>query len=360
MRIPVATYRIQFNPEFGFKAAKDIVNYLEDLGITDIYASPIFKARNGSMHGYDVVDPTRLNPELGSERDFKSLTKALRDRDMGWLQDIVPNHMAYDSQNHYLMDVLEHGPASEYGNFFDIEWEQPFYEDVDGRVLAPMLGDFYDRCLERGEIQLTYGEAGLRVCYYDTCFPVRIESYAQLITHDLGRLSRTLGRQHPDYIKLLGILYLVKDIRPEISGQQLKDQVAFVKFLLWELYKTNTEIRDFIDENIEAFNGEPGKPETFDLLDELLRHQHYRLSFWKVGAEELNYRRFFTVNELICVRIDDSKVFHEVHSFISDLVAEGTFTGLRVDHIDGLYDPTQYLVALRQKMGDTYIIIKKS
>ncbi|MEO0455542.1 MAG: malto-oligosyltrehalose synthase [Cyanobacteria bacterium P01_A01_bin.114] len=358
MRIPVATYRLQFNPDFGFKAAKDIVPYLEALGITDLYASPIFKAREGSTHGYDVVDPTQLNPELGSEQDFDTLSKAICDRNMGWLQDIVPNHMAYDSQNIYLMDVLEHGPASEYGNYFDIEWEQS-YGDLHGRVLAPMLGDFYDRCLERGEIQLGYDESGLYVRYYGLQFPVRIESYAQLITHDLGRLARSLGRQHPDYIKLLGILYLVKDIRPEISGQQRKDQVAFVKYLLWELYKTNPEISVFIDHNLETFNGRPGQPETYDLLDELLREQYYRLSFWKVGAEELNYRRFFTVNELICVKVDDNKVFHHVHDFITQLIAQGKVTGLRIDHVDGLYDPTQYLESLRQKVGNTYTIVEK-
>jgi (1->4)-alpha-D-glucan 1-alpha-D-glucosylmutase len=156
MRIPIATYRLQFNPEFGFAAARGIVDYLSALGISDIYASPIFKARTGSSHGYDVVDQNQLNPELGGEAEFNPLIDRLHEQHLGWLQDIVPNHMAYDGQNPYLMDVLEHGPDSEYFNYFDIEWEAG--DDLRGKVLAPLLGDFYDRCLERGEIQLSYDE----------------------------------------------------------------------------------------------------------------------------------------------------------------------------------------------------------
>ncbi|MEB3227997.1 MAG: malto-oligosyltrehalose synthase [Synechocystis sp.] len=358
MRIPIATFRIQFHADFGFNAAKAIIAYLSDLGISDLYASPIFKARQGSLHGYDIVDPNQLNPELGTEAEFQALIAALQAKKMGWLQDIVPNHMAYDSQNTYLMDVLEHGPASEFVDYFDIDWDYA-YEDINNRVLTPLLGDFYDRCLERGEIQLTYDQNGFHICYYELTLPVRIESYAQLITHDFGRLARMLDRQHPDYIKLLGILYLVKNIQPEISGQQRKDQVAFVKQILWELYQTNEEIQALIAQNLKTFNGIANEPSSFDLLDQLLCDQYYRLSFWKVGAEELNYRRFFTINELICLRIDDPKVFHQTHTLIAQLVTEQVFTGLRVDHIDGLYDPAQYLTALRQKVGDVYLIIEK-
>ncbi|MGA1623499.1 MAG: malto-oligosyltrehalose synthase, partial [Synechocystis sp.] len=358
MRIPIATFRIQFHADFGFNAAKAIIAYLSDLGISDLYASPIFKARQGSLHGYDIVDPNQLNPELGTEAEFQALIAALQAKKMGWLQDIVPNHMAYDSQNAYLMDVLENGPASEFVDYFDIDWDYA-YEDINNRVLTPLLGDFYDRCLERGEIQLTYDQNGFHICYYELTLPVRIESYAQLITHDFGRLARMLDRQHPDYIKLLGILYLVKNIQPEISGQQRKDQVAFVKQILWELYQTNAEIKSLIDQNLKTFNGVPHQPNSFDLLDQLLCDQYYRLSFWKVGAEELNYRRFFTINELICLRVDDPKVFHQTHATIAQLVAAKVFTGLRVDHLDGLYDPLQYLMALRQKMGDVYVVIEK-
>ena len=165
MKIPTATYRLQFTPEFGFERARAALSYLHELGISDIYASPIFHARSGSAHGYDVVDSNRLNPELGSNEEFEALVDAARRCQLGWLQDIVPNHMAYDSQNRLLMDVLENGPASPYADFFDIEWNHP-YESMKGKVLAPFLGRFYGECLEDGEITLHYDDSGLTVRYY--------------------------------------------------------------------------------------------------------------------------------------------------------------------------------------------------
>lgn len=365
MRIPAATYRIQFNPSFKFKDAQKIVSYLAELGISDLYASPIFKAREGSTHGYDVVDATRINPALGSQDDFDKLVVDLQKLEMGWLQDIVPNHMAYDSQNPFLMDVLENGPDSEYFDYFDIDWEHP-YEDIRERVLVPLLGDFYGNCLERGEIKLSYEESGLYVNYYSLKIPLRIESYAQFLDHDLARLARKLGRNNPDYIKLLGILYIIKNLPDETeaetseeSRKARKDQASFVKGLIWELYRDNEVIKEFIHDNIEAFNGEPNNPESFNLLDHLLGEQFFRLSYWKVGAEELNYRRFFTVNESISVKVQDEKVFQQTHELISELVKAGKFTGLRVDHIDGLYDPDAYLRRLREKMGEIYIVVEK-
>lgn len=359
MRIPTATYRIQFWSDFGFLKAKKIVEYLSELGISDLYASPIFKARSGSTHGYDVVDANLLNPELGTEEDFNALISDLQDKNMGWLQDIVPNHRAYDSENKALMDVLEHGKDSEYYNFFDIEWEH-HYEDLREKVLTPMLGDFYGNSLENGDIQLDYDELGLSVkCYGAFKIPLRIKSYFKFLTHDLGKLNRKIGRSHPDFIKILGILYLIKNVPSETSGRQRKDQVEFIKGLLWELYNDNPEFQTFIEQNIVTFNGEVGKPESFELLDQLLNEQFFRLSFWKVGAEELNYRRFFTVNELICLRVEDEHVFEKTHDLIQQFVQAGKFTGLRIDHIDGLYDPSQYLSRLRETMGDVYLIVEK-
>ena len=358
MRIPVATYRLQFTPDFGFNQAKDLTDYLDQLGISDVYASPIFKARKGSQHGYDVVDPTQINPELGGRDEFDALVEQLEERGICWLQDIVPNHMAYDGQNEYLMDVLEHGEHSQYVDYFDIEWEHS-YEDIQGKVLAPMLGDFYDRCLERGEIQLSYGPDGLKVNYYALQFPVRVESYAPFLSHERSWLRRQMGSQDPDYIKLMGILTTIQETFPSLMDQQRKGQAAFVKQMLWELYESNREIKAFIDQNIEAYNGQPGKPKSFNLLDRLLLDQFYRLSFWKVGAEELNYRRFFTVNELICLKVDNPKVFDQTHSLIRELVEGGQICGLRIDHIDGLYDPLGYLERLEEKTGGVYTVIEK-
>jgi (1->4)-alpha-D-glucan 1-alpha-D-glucosylmutase len=182
MRTPTATYRIQFNPRFGFRSAGEIVPYLSRLGISDIYASPVFHAKKGSEHGYDVVDPTRLNPELGSERDFELLTAERIDHHMGWLQDIVPNHMAFSHENRILMDLLESGRSSVFHNFFDIDWDHP---GMDGKVLAPFLGKFYGESLEGGEIRLGIDPEGLAVHYFDHRFPLRIDSYGDLLTHQL-------------------------------------------------------------------------------------------------------------------------------------------------------------------------------
>lgn len=358
MRIPSATYRIQFNPNFGFSAAQNIVSYLKALGISDLYASPILKARTGSNHGYDVVDYNQINPELGTEEEFKALVTQLQQEEMGWLQDIVPNHMAYDSQNQFLMDVLEHGPHSDYFDYFDIDWEHP-YADIKGRVLTPLLGDFYGNCLERGEIQLQYDREGFSVNYYQLETPLRIESYGKLITYKLEDLSESLGAENPDFIKLLGVLYIVTSITEETEKKQRKDRANFVKAILWELYQSNSKIEDFIHGNIEIFNGEVGHPETFNLLDELLSEQFFRLSFWKVGAEELNYRRFFTINELICLKNENDEVFENTHNFIIDLVNSGQINGLRIDHIDGLYNPQKYLQKLKEEVGETYIVVEK-
>ncbi|MGB3204942.1 MAG: malto-oligosyltrehalose synthase [Crinalium sp.] len=358
MRIPTSTYRIQFNSAFTFNDAQKIIDYLAELGISDFYASPIFKARAGSTHGYDIVDPNLLNPELGTEEEFESLVGKIQQHGMGWLQDIVPNHMAYDSQNSMLMDVLENGPNSVYCDYFDIDWNH-YYEDLRGKVLAPMLGDFYGNCLENGQIQLQYEESGISVNYYSLKLPVRLESYLKFLTLNLNKLTRNLGRSHPDLIKLFGILYLIKNFPEEVKNRERYAQTMFVKDLLWELYNQNPEIKEFIDNNINDFNGEAGNSESFNLLDSLLAEQFYRLSYWKVGAEELNYRRFFTVNELISIQIQEFKVFETNNELIGKLVESGKFTGLRIDHIDGLYDPTNYLERLREKMGDVYITVEK-
>ena len=358
MRIPTATYRIQFYSQFNFVQAQEIITYLADLGISDLYASPIFQAGKGSTHGYDVVDPTILNHELGTEADFNKLIDEIHQHQMGWLQDIVPNHMAYDSQNLWLMDILENGKDSEFFDFFDINWNQP-YEEMNERVLAPLLGDFYGNSLERGEIKLDYNEKGLSVNYFDLKLPVRIESYITFITHNLGKLAREIGRQHPDFIKFLGILYLLKNIPEETKGKERYDQINFVKSLIWETYNQNSLVERFIQNNLQEFNGKVDNPESFNLLDNLLSEQFYRLSSWKVGAEEINYRRFFTVNELISVKVEDLKVFNKTHELISQLVSENKFTGVRIDHIDGLYDPAEYLTRLRKKLGDAYITVEK-
>ena len=358
MKIPSATYRLQFTPKFGFVDAAAALPYLCELGISDIYASPIFRARAGSQHGYDVVDPNQLNPELGSEEQFESLIAAVRRRELGWLQDIVPNHMAYDGQNSMLIDVLENGEASPFFNFFDIDWHHP-YESMRGKLLAPFLGQFYGECLENGEITLHYDEDGFSVRYFALRLPLNLESYGEVLAQNLNSLRIRLGPQHPELIKFLGVLYALKNISSWQENGDRIDQVLFVKRMLWELYSGTPDIKEHIDANVEIFNGAPGSPESFNPLDHLLSQQWYRLSFWKVAAEELDYRRFFNINELISLKVEDEKVFRHCHQLIFKCVRQNKFTGLRVDHVDGLYHPLGYLRRLRRDAGDLYLTVEK-
>jgi (1->4)-alpha-D-glucan 1-alpha-D-glucosylmutase len=360
-RIPLATYRLQFNPTFGFVEAAKIVSYLSELGISCLYASPIFKARNGSAHGYDIVDPNQLNPELGTVEEYDALVEAVEHEGMMWLQDIVPNHMAFDAQNQILIDVLENGPHSKYFGFFDVEWDHP-YGGIKGRVLAPFLGRFFGECLESGEIHLRYGQEGFTINYYDFKLPVRIESYATILTHRLSALRTKLGSKDPDFIKFLGVLGVLYGLRTaslEKGSSERYDQISLVKVLLWELYTGNADIRAFLDRNLRVFNGKPGAQGQKHLLEDLLREQLFRLSFWKVATEEINYRRFFIINELISLRMEDPEVFDHCHTLIFKLISEGKISGLRVDHVDGLHDPTLYLHSIRARAGEIYTVVEK-
>lgn len=358
MRIPVATYRLQLHKGFGFGAVKKIIPYLCDLGISDVYASPIFKAREGSLHGYDVVDPGELNPELGDASTFAALTKDLKTRDMGWLQDIVPNHMAFDAGNEMLRDVLENGVRSPHVEDFDVWWDHP-YRAMKGRILAPFLGKFYGESLEAGEIHLRYDERGFWIGYYDLSFPLKMESYVRVLMHRLQSLRKKLGRNHPDFIKLLGILYVLKTLSSQEGEEDGYEQISFIKHTLWELYTRCGDIRAFIEENLQIFNGRLDPSDRARRLDPLLSEQMFRLSFWKVATEEINYRRFFSINDLISLRVEREEVFRRVHAFLFKLVEEGKITGLRVDHIDGLYDPEQYLDRLRKGAKGIYTVVEK-
>ncbi len=342
MKIPCATYRLQFSPLFGFQQAAEVIEYLFNLGISEVYASPIFKARKGSTHGYDVVDPTSLNPELGSEVDFQTLAEMIRKFRLGWLQDVVPNHMAFDIANHRLMDVLEIGEASPYYRFFDINWEHT-YEAMQGRLLAPFLGKPYGESIRSRQIKIKYSDAGFKVHYYSWEFPLRMESYAKILSMNLDQLKKRLGTDHPNFIKFTGMLYVLQAFPGQEMPGSRYDQRKFVKRMLWELYDGDQEIRRFINRNLDELNGRR-ESDRSNLLDALLFDQFFRLSFWKVASEEVNYRRFFNINDLISIRIEDRAVFEECHSLIFSFLRQGIFTGIRVDHIDGLYDPMQYLL----------------
>lgn len=359
MRTPLSTYRLQFNKDFPFARARDLVPYLSRLGISHLYASPVFRARAGSLHGYDVVDQSAINPELGGEEGFLRLSDALNEAGLSIMQDVVPNHMAYDSQNAMLMDVLEKGPHSQYKDFFDIDWNH-IYENLRGRLLVPFLGSFYAEALENGELRLAYGEEGLSLNYYALRLPLRIESYIKVFGAGAGPLESALGGESPDIPRFIGAVSMFKTLSPAPDGPYPGEQAAHAKKMLWTLYSSSPGIKEYMDGVVAGFNGRKGEPDSFDALDELVSEQFYRPSYWKVAAEEINYRRFFTINELISLKIEDGRVFDYVHGTALKLIKEGRITALRVDHVDGLIDPQRYLERLRTAAGEeVYIALEK-
>lgn len=358
MHEPIATYRLQLTAEFDFAQVAKVLDYLARLGVSDIYASPVFKARPGSQHGYDVVDPTIINPELGDMQELEALTRKARGLGLSWIQDIVPNHMAFDKANPMLMDVLESGPNSLFYRTFDIDWNHA-YEPLRGRLLTPFLGRMYGEALEAGEIQLRYTCGEFRMGYYEHEFPLAIESYAEVLEPVLRRFRKSAGRESHDYIKLLGLFYVLRTLPSIEEMTDRRDQVRFVKELLEELCRGNADLRGLIEEEVGRLNGEPGKPESFNRLDDLLKRQHFRLSYWKVATEEINYRRFFNINGLISVCVEDQDVFTSTHGLIMELVRRGMVQGLRVDHVDGLFDPEGYLRRLRRFAPEAYLVVEK-
>lgn len=357
MKIPLAAYRLQLHKGFPFARAAELIPYLKELGVSHLYASPVFKARAGSLHGYDVTDPSVINPELGGEEGLAALAEELRRSGLSIMQDIVPNHMSYDSQNPMLMDVMEKGPNSSYKGFFDIEWDH-IYENLRGRILTPFLGSFYGEALENGELKLVYDEAGLALAYYALRLPLRVESYEAVFGGGIAQLEAALGPDSPELARYIGTVGLFRGLKSEDPASA--GQCSHARRKLRELYSSSEAVRAHADAAVERFNGRKGDSSSFDALDGLVSSQFFRPSYWKVAAEEINYRRFFTINELISVRVEDPEVFDHVHSAALKLAASGAVTALRVDHVDGLLDPQRYLARLREAAGpDVYLAVEK-
>jgi len=358
MTIPLATYRLQLTPSFGFSAAGRVLPYLKRLGVDTVYASPIFRARQGSDHGYDIVDPNRLNPELGGRRAFEELTAQRKRLGMGWLQDIVPNHMAYCSQNAWLMDLLEHGRQSRCREFFDIDWNYPD-PSLCGRVSAPFLGRPLREVIDAGEIHLELTGDGFRVVYYEHRFPLALATYGRV----LRRLADGLGEQHArgsGSSASAELLALAKafDEQAAMPWSPAKDDaLAAVKQRLWHLARHEPGIRKRL--GLDAKTGRLGGLADPAFLHELLEAQVFHPAFWQEAQRAVNYRRFFYLNDYIGVRVERPEVMDETHRLITELVADGTFTGLRIDHVDGLYDPTAYLRRLRERFAGVYLVVEK-
>ncbi|HMK50134.1 MAG TPA: malto-oligosyltrehalose synthase [Thermodesulfovibrionales bacterium] len=353
LRIPVSTYRLQFNNAFGFTDARRIIPYLNDLGITDIYASPYFKARQGSLHGYEIEDPNSLNPEVGSAEQYLEFVADLRAHSMGQILDIVPNHMCITcSGNTWWTDLLENGRSSFYSDFFDIDWS-PVKRSLENKVLLPILGDQYGRVLEGQELRLNFEEGAFFVFYYDQRLPVMPDTYGHILKHRIEELESILSAESPHFVEYLSIITALNHLPGHMEKDPLKIEERFrekeiIKKRLLALCNENSRVRDFVEENVRIFNGIKGDHKSFNQLDELLSEQVWRLSHWRVATEEINYRRFFDINNLAAIRMEDPVVFQEAHKLIFRLIAKGSVTGLRVDHVDGLYNPLEYFQRLQK------------
>jgi (1->4)-alpha-D-glucan 1-alpha-D-glucosylmutase len=327
----------------------------------------------GSLHGYDVTEPLRLNPELGSEEEFEALVQKLNSYGMGLLLDIVPNHMAVSPENLWWMDFLENGLYSPYAAFFDIDWSMAKTE-TENKVILPILNSPYTQALEGQEIALTLEESGLCFSYNNYRLPLDVKSYCLVISHRLNTLKVALGDGHPGF-QQLGQIMDVLDHLPSITSPELgnisepyRERQAIKKAFL-RLVNTSPEIKTFLLATIALFNGKKGDPRSFEPLNQLLEQQAYRLSFWKTAREQINYRRFFDINDLIGIRVEELEVFETTHALILQLIQGGKVSGLRIDHVDGLYDPLQYLSRLQHhispqaeqtgKLPSFYIIVEK-
>ncbi|KJS33557.1 MAG: hypothetical protein VR64_02045 [Desulfatitalea sp. BRH_c12] len=352
MNLPTATYRIQLHAQFGFRPTADLLDYLQALGISHLYASPVFKARPGSAHGYDLEDSNQFNPELGTEADRHYLVERLAALQMGWLQDIVPNHMAFSGGNPLLCDVLENGPRSLFHDFFDIQWDHPAPE-LNGAVSAPFLGDDLEACLDRGELAIHLTQQGVHVDYFAQRYPLSLDAYRQVLC---GEACDPAGASEPgpDDDLRKAIERLVRSARLYDVSERRK-ALAAAKADLWALYSTNAHIKAGVDDRLSHYNSHP----TQSGIKELLAQQYFRLAHWQTAARQINYRRFFDINELITLRQELPTVFEHTHHLIVKLVREGVFDGLRVDHVDGLFDPRDYLEHLRRSCADTYIVAEK-
>lgn len=372
--IPLATYRLQFNRNFTFAQATAIVPYLSALGISHCYASPCLKARAGSIHGYDIVDHNSFNPEIGTAEDFDHFVAALHGHGMGLILDIVPNHIGImGGDNAWWLDVLENGESSLYASFFDIDW-RPLKDELQGKVLVPVLHDHYGAVLESGELALYFnpdrGEFDIR--YRAHRFPVDPKEYSRILQRCSARLAGTLGEQNADLLEFQSLITAFGHLpgRQEVASERIAERnrdKEIHKRRLAELCSRSAETSACIASVVRSINGNPSDPASFEELHELIKAQAFRLANWRVAADDINYRRFFDTNDLAGICVEKESVFEATHRFILNLMAAGKLDGLRVDHPDGLYDPAQYFERLRRSIatnsGDgtdpPYVVIEK-
>ena len=339
-----ATYRLQFHRGFTFHDATGLVPYLSKLGISHIYASPIMEARPGSTHGYDIINHNRLNPELGGEEGFRELVDALHRHGMGLILDIVPNHMAVGGcDNAWWLDVLEWGRDSPFSAYFDINWDAT-RPDLKGRVLLPVLDDQYGAVLERGEVELRFDaeEGSFSAWYFDHRWPISPRTYPSILMaggETLSGLSCAFAT--------LGLLRSEAHQRAAALKRRLAERAC------------ERDVAAAIAMAVGHYAGEEGNPQGFRNLHCLLEAQAYRIADWRVAAEEINYRRFFNINHLAGLRTESPEVFERTHRLVGELIRRGDVQGLRIDHIDGLFDPRVYCERLQEEFGPVYVLVEK-
>ncbi len=341
---PTSTYRLQLNKGFTFVHAREIVDYLASLGVGGVYASPYLRAEAGSTHGYNVASHSELNPEIGTDEQHAAWTDALRERRMEHMMDFVPNHIGIGSlSNDWWLDVLENGPSSEYADFFDIDWE-PATSGLRNKVLLPVLGGQFGEELEAGKLSVVRDEGRLFVAYYERRFPASLRSYRAILESASLRVelppSDPFAQEVGSILSALKHLPLPSSTSPEERTERAREKEV-IKRRLTSLIAASPQVAAAVDEAIVSINTNIGA------LEELLLEQNFRLAYWRVATEEINYRRFFDVNDLAAIRMEDPRVFEATHKLVFDLIAKGRVTGLRLDHTDGLYDPEGYFDLLQ-------------
>jgi (1->4)-alpha-D-glucan 1-alpha-D-glucosylmutase len=352
MRIPSATYRLQLREGFGFPEAARVTAYLQRLGVSDLYVSPIFKAAPGSSHGYDVLDHDQLNPELGGASGFQALTEATKARDLGLIVDFVPNHMGVGCDgNRYWEDVLEHGQASEYAEYFDIDWQPP-KETLAHKLLLPILPEQYGVSLESGYFSLHFDGNAVRLRAGTRTLPLRPRSLGPVLSRvaDLLEGSRALDPS----VELRQMAREYSELDEGEPGQPLvaegyRRKARSLQHRLRELV-IFSNLQLGLEQALVALSGAASEPQSFDFLDELLRAQHYRPSAWRLALEAVNYRHFFDVTELASLRVELPQVFDASHHTLLSLVEQRQITGIRLDHVDGLFDPIGYLRQFSERL----------
>lgn len=343
-----ATYRVQLRPGFGFAEAAALVDYLEELGVSHLYTSPSLQAARGSQHGYDVTDYRRVNSELGGAEGHRKLSRALAAKGLGQLVDLVPNHMAIGTaDNAWWWDVLENGPSSRFASYFDVDWQPG--EAADNRILLPILGERYADAITSGALKVAREGARFFIMYGEQRLPVAPRS----LSEPLGRAAVQAAAPELAFIAdALGSLPKPGLTDQTSTARRHRDRQVLDE-LLSRLFDARPELARAVDEELRTLSADAGRTDVF------LEHQNWRLGFWRYALGELAYRRFFDVATLVGLRVEEPSVFEDVHALVLAWLADGTIDGLRIDHIDGLRDPTEYLEQLRRRAPRAWIVVEK-